>query len=112
MGFFDRNRQNLVKQGIDPARLPPGQYTTDRFPVLHVGDIPDYEPGQWDLTIHGLVDAPFTIGFDELVGDAVGDPDVRHPLRDEVEQVRHHLDRGAGARPLRAGRRAARRRRT
>ena len=38
------------------ARLPPGQYTTDRFPVLHVGDIPEYEPGQWDLTIHGLVD--------------------------------------------------------
>ena len=67
MGFFDRNRQNLVKQGIDPARLPPGQYTTDRFPVLHVGDIPDYEPGQWDLTIHGLVDTPFTIGCDELV---------------------------------------------
>jgi DMSO/TMAO reductase YedYZ molybdopterin-dependent catalytic subunit len=67
MGFFDRNRANLVKRGIDPARLPPGQYTTDRFPVLHVGDIPDYEPGQWDLTIQGLVDAPFTIGFDELV---------------------------------------------
>ena len=67
MGFFDRNRENLVKQGIDPARLPPGQYTTDRFPVLHVGDIPDYEPGQWDLTIHGLVATPLTIGFDELV---------------------------------------------
>ena len=67
MGFFERNRENLVEQGIDPARLPPGQYTTDRFPVLHVGDIPDYEPGQWDLTIHGLVDAPFTIGFDELM---------------------------------------------
>ena len=66
MGFFDRNRENLVKQGIDPARLPPGQYTTDRFPVLHVGDIPDYEPGQWDLTIHGLVATPLTIGFDEL----------------------------------------------
>jgi len=66
MGFFDRNRANLVKQGIDPARLPPGQYTTDRFPVLHVGDIPDYEPGQWDLSITGLVDEPFTITLDEL----------------------------------------------
>jgi DMSO/TMAO reductase YedYZ molybdopterin-dependent catalytic subunit len=66
MGFFERNRANLVEQGIDPARMPPGQYTTDRFPVLHVGDIPEYEPGQWDLTIHGLVDHPFTIGFDEL----------------------------------------------
>ena len=24
MGFFERNRADLVKQGIDPARLPPG----------------------------------------------------------------------------------------
>ncbi len=67
MGFFERNRANLVKRGIDPGRLPPGQYTTERFPVLHVGDVPSYEPGQWDLTITGLVDEPLTIGFEELV---------------------------------------------
>jgi DMSO/TMAO reductase YedYZ molybdopterin-dependent catalytic subunit len=66
MGFFQRNREKLVRQGIDPARLPPGQYTTDRFPVLHVGDVPNYRPGEWTLTIHGLVDAPFTIDFAEL----------------------------------------------
>jgi DMSO/TMAO reductase YedYZ molybdopterin-dependent catalytic subunit len=34
--------------------------------VLHVGDVPSYEPGQWDLSVHGLVDHPFTIGLDEL----------------------------------------------
>ena len=66
MGFFDRNRQELEKKGIDPSRLPPGQYLTDRFPVLHVGDVPTYEPGEWDLTVTGLVDAPFTVGLDEL----------------------------------------------
>ncbi len=66
MGFFDRNRKELEAKGIDPARLPPGQYLTDRFPVLHVGDVPSYEPGQWDLTISGLVDRPFTINLDEL----------------------------------------------
>ena len=41
MGFFDRNRKELIEKGYDPARLPPGQYLTDRFPVLHVGDVPD-----------------------------------------------------------------------
>lgn len=66
MGFFERNRQEIAAQGLDPNRLPPGQYLTDRFPVLHVGDVPDYEPGQWDLTIFGLVDKPFRIGLDEL----------------------------------------------
>lgn len=66
MSFFDRNRKELIEKGYDPSRLPPGQYLTDRFPVLHVGDVPDYEPGQWDLTITGLVDRPFTIGFEEL----------------------------------------------
>lgn len=66
MGFFDRNRQRLADQGLDPARLPPGQYLTDRFPVLHVGDVPDYEPGQWDLTVTGLVDEPFTVDLDAL----------------------------------------------
>ncbi len=66
MGFFERNRRSLVEQGYDPSRLPPGQYLTQRFPVLHVGDVPSYEPGQWDLTITGLVDAPFTLDLDEL----------------------------------------------
>jgi DMSO/TMAO reductase YedYZ molybdopterin-dependent catalytic subunit len=66
MGFFDRNRQELVNKGYDPSRLPPGQYLTDRFPVLHVGDVPTYEPGQWDLTIGGLVDQPFVVTLDEL----------------------------------------------
>ena len=66
MGFFDRNRQSLIEKGYDPARLPPGQYLTDRFPVLHVGDVPAYDDGEWDLTITGLVDEPFTIALHEL----------------------------------------------
>ncbi|MFN8021892.1 MAG: sulfite oxidase-like oxidoreductase [Acidimicrobiales bacterium] len=66
MGFFDRNRKELVARGLDPARLPPGQYLTDRFPVLHVGDVPEYAPGQWDLTITGMVDRPFTVDLEQL----------------------------------------------
>src|SRR5207342_1433042 len=66
MGFFERNRAELVERGYDPARLPPGQYLTDRFPVLHVGDVPTYAPGEWNLTIYGLVDNSFTIDVDEL----------------------------------------------
>ena len=66
MGFFDRNRKELIEKGYDPDRLPPGQYLTDRFPVLHVGDVPKYAPGEWNLTVYGLVDRTFTIDLDEL----------------------------------------------
>ena len=66
MGFFDRNREDVVAQGYDPARLPPGQYLTDRFPVLHVGDVPEYAPGEWNMKVFGEVDREFTVDFDEL----------------------------------------------
>lgn len=76
MGFFDRNRRALEAKGIDPARLPPGQYQTDRFPVLHVGDVPTYAPdlSDWDLQVTGLVDRELTLDFDAL--KAMGPVDV------------------------------------
>ena len=66
MSFFERNRQELKAKGLDASRLPPGQYLTDRFPVLHVGDVPTYAPGEWNLTIFGLVNEPITLDLDQL----------------------------------------------
>ena len=66
MGFFDNNRKELVDKGYDPARLPAGQYLTDRFPVLHLGDVPTYAPGEWNMQIVGAVDNPFSLTFEEL----------------------------------------------
>ena len=66
MGFFDRNRKQLEERGIDPSRLPPGQYFTERFPVLHVGDVPTYDMATWDLRIFGLVDRDLSLTWDEL----------------------------------------------
>jgi DMSO/TMAO reductase YedYZ molybdopterin-dependent catalytic subunit len=69
VGFFDRNRRALEERGVDPARLPPGQYFTDRFPVLHVGDVPRYAPdlSDWSLTIDGLVESPVTLTWSDLL---------------------------------------------
>ncbi len=66
MSFFERNRRELEKMGIDPSRLPPGQYHTDRFPVLHVGDVPQYDMAEWSLAVGGNVERPFTLSWDEL----------------------------------------------
>src|SRR5512132_1774600 len=66
MGFFERNRAALEQRGYDPARLPPGQYFTERFPVLHVGDVPTSTREQWTLRLFGEVTSERTINFDEL----------------------------------------------
>ena len=68
MGFFDRNRQQLVERGIDPARLPPGQYWTERFPVLHEGEVPDYgDLSGWTLRVYGHVEEEYTLSWDEVL---------------------------------------------
>jgi DMSO/TMAO reductase YedYZ molybdopterin-dependent catalytic subunit len=67
VGFYERNRQQLVELGYDPARLPPGQYLTQRFPVLHIGTVPDYaDLTSWSLRVSGAVRRPLTLGWDEL----------------------------------------------
>ena len=38
-----RGRRQAEKLGIDPARVPPGQYLTERFPVLTVGGNPPFD---------------------------------------------------------------------
>jgi DMSO/TMAO reductase YedYZ molybdopterin-dependent catalytic subunit len=67
MGFFERNRSELAERGIDPSRLPPGQYHTDRFPVLHVGEVPDYpDLSTWTLRVWGLVGHEVTLSWADL----------------------------------------------
>jgi DMSO/TMAO reductase YedYZ molybdopterin-dependent catalytic subunit len=36
-------------------RLPPGQSLTQKWPVLHVGSVPQFNPATWDFYIRGLV---------------------------------------------------------
>ena len=66
MGFFDRQSQELEKRGLDPARLPPGQYFTERFPVLHAGVVPEIDVATWDFTVDGLVGRERRWSLDEF----------------------------------------------
>jgi DMSO/TMAO reductase YedYZ molybdopterin-dependent catalytic subunit len=66
VGFFDRNREDLLRRGYSPDRLPPGQYFTDRFPVLHVGDVPASDLSTWDLRLFGAVAQERRLTWDEL----------------------------------------------
>lgn len=66
MGFLSRRRDELAARGIDPDRVPPGQYTTERFPVLHAGVTPHVDLATWDFTVDGLVVEPVTWSYDDI----------------------------------------------
>ena len=62
-----RGRKQAEKLGIDPARVPPGQYLTERFPVLTVGPNPKYDLASWDFTVFGEVERELRLSWDELM---------------------------------------------
>jgi DMSO/TMAO reductase YedYZ molybdopterin-dependent catalytic subunit len=41
---------------VDRQRVPPGQWVTERWPVLHYGPVPDVDLDTWDFQVFGLVD--------------------------------------------------------
>src|SRR5881227_2729997 len=63
----ERVRKQAAKLGIDPARIPPGQYLTERFPVLTYGRNPKFDLASWSLSLDGEVDSPFSLRWDELL---------------------------------------------
>jgi DMSO/TMAO reductase YedYZ molybdopterin-dependent catalytic subunit len=51
-----RARRPIVPAAV-AHRVPPGQVIATRWPVLHQGDVPSFDPATWDLRVWGLVDA-------------------------------------------------------
>ena len=54
-----------VPEGIDPARIPPGQTLTapDRWPLLHFGPVPKTDLERWDFKVFGLVEQELTLDY-------------------------------------------------
>src|ERR1700730_4788946 len=64
--FVERDRRELENQHKAEGRLPPGQSLTLKWPVLHVGGVPHFDPAKWDFKISGLVDAPKRLTWEEF----------------------------------------------
>jgi DMSO/TMAO reductase YedYZ molybdopterin-dependent catalytic subunit len=64
--FRSKAEQKLVEKGLDPARLPPGQYLTEKWPVLHAGTVPKTDLATWDFKVFGEVAEAVTLVYDEL----------------------------------------------
>jgi DMSO/TMAO reductase YedYZ molybdopterin-dependent catalytic subunit len=47
-------------------QLPPGQYRTEKWPVLHYGGIPRIDLATWEFGVTGEVEAPRTWSWEEF----------------------------------------------
>ena len=66
--FRGKAEKKALAAGYDPARLPPGQYLTEKWPVLHAGSAAKYpaDLAGWDFTVSGEVDTPLTLTWEQL----------------------------------------------
>jgi len=59
-------RKELERQRQSEGRLPPGQALTLKWPVLHYGSVPQFDPETWDFRIAGLVEKPVRLTWAEF----------------------------------------------
>src|SRR6266571_936810 len=64
--FRSKAELKLVEKGLDPARLPPGQYLTEKWPVLHAGAVPETDLATWDFRVFGAVEDEVIFTYEEL----------------------------------------------
>jgi DMSO/TMAO reductase YedYZ molybdopterin-dependent catalytic subunit len=69
MPFNMFRRQLNERERAVADRLPPGQYLTEKWPVLHYGNVPKVNLATWDFTIDGLINVqqPVRLTRDELL---------------------------------------------
>jgi DMSO/TMAO reductase YedYZ molybdopterin-dependent catalytic subunit len=61
------NRRKEEERIRSEKRLPPGQALTLKFPVLHYGPVPPFNPATWDFRVWGEVEAERAWGWDEFI---------------------------------------------
>jgi DMSO/TMAO reductase YedYZ molybdopterin-dependent catalytic subunit len=61
--FRRKDDEDRVRQ---EGRLPPGQSLTQKFPVLHYGPVPRFNPATWDFRVWGEVENEVRWTWDEF----------------------------------------------
>jgi DMSO/TMAO reductase YedYZ molybdopterin-dependent catalytic subunit len=60
----DRKQRELEMKA--EGRLPPGQSLTLKWPVLHYGSVPEFDPATWDFRTWGAVTKPVRLTWSEF----------------------------------------------
>jgi DMSO/TMAO reductase YedYZ molybdopterin-dependent catalytic subunit len=64
--FRSKAEKKVRELGYEPSRLPPGQYLTEKWPVLHAGSTPHTDLATWDFKVWGEVEHPIALSWQEL----------------------------------------------
>src|SRR5260370_8537858 len=104
MSFLFKSKR--LPEGVDPARIPPGQTLTapDKWPLLSFGPTPKTDIATWDFKVFGAVENELKIDYGELralpskdvIADIhcvtgwsrLGDPSTGVPLSAILDRVR------------------------
>ena len=60
------NRRKEEERLVNENRLPPGQSLTLKFPLLHYGPVPSFNPASWDFRVWGDVEEEVRWNWDEF----------------------------------------------
>ena len=55
--FRSKAETRSAPRATTPRDLPPGQYLTDKWPVLHAGSVPSTDLHTWTFRVWGEVEA-------------------------------------------------------
>lgn len=66
MLFEGNERRERERQMKAAGRLPPGQSLTLKWPVLHYGSVPPFDPANWDFRVYGIVANPIRLSWNEF----------------------------------------------
>ena len=64
--FRSMAERKVRAAGYDPARLPPGQYLTQKWPVLHAGGVPDTDLETWTFRVFGEVEEEVMLDWEQF----------------------------------------------
>ncbi len=49
------------------GNVPPHQKVTGKFPVLHIGSVPKFDPGSWNFIVEGLIENEIRLTYAEFL---------------------------------------------
>src|SRR3954462_2286019 len=63
--LYERLFGNKERDASVADRIPPGQYRTEKFPVLHYGSVPKVDLAKGDFKVWGEVDRPLSLTWEQ-----------------------------------------------
>ena len=57
----------MINQDLEGSEVPPGQFVTEKFPVLTFGAVPKIDLETWQFKVFGLVEQEVELNWDEFL---------------------------------------------